>query len=159
MEQNNLKKYEQEYQDAPSNWIKFGRVGDWVAGTLVSVIEKKNDIMGVMQKIYELKVENGAYHDIKDKVVANDPTELNSESGNYLLGGKKIIDFQMRNIKIGQKVLVVYQSDYKLKGGMTAKTIKIKIGKMNEEFLKQKTRDEFKDATTGEPFDINSILE
>jgi hypothetical protein len=65
------------------NWAKWNAVGDQIAGTFVSKRQVMNQASGLMQWVYELKLEDGSYWNV---------------------GGKMAIDTQMRYVKPGQIV-------------------------------------------------------
>lgn len=125
---------DEQFQAPPSNWLKFGKIGNVIRGTLVGVSERESSIVpGKMQKIYEIKAELGYFHDIVDKKVADEPTELNTGEA-YFVGGKKIIDNSMRGVRIGQRVELRYTADFEMKGGNVAKTIEVKVGDMDPDY-------------------------
>lgn len=136
---------EDGFEKAPSNWIKWGGIGDKVRGTLIGIFDKKEED-GSIQKIYEIDVDKASFHDIIDKVPQAEATLLNGADTDgplvYQLGGKNMIDKQMRNCKIGQMFIAEYVSDFKMPKG-NAKTIEIKLGGMNPDYA---VGDEMMDA-------------
>jgi hypothetical protein len=127
--------------EVKSSFIQWGKPGDHIVGTLVDKREVENqlaDKAGTMQTIYELLVEKGEYHIIKeDKSIDEKATTLNP-SDIWSIGGKAAIDSQMRNVKIGQKVGMKYMEEVpsKTKGYNPTKVIKIYTsGEMNQEWL------------------------
>jgi len=130
------KNFDDGFEKAPSNWMNWGKIGNVIKGTLIGSYDKKDNIKGGMQRIYEIKVIDGEFNAIVNKIPQEKATVL--EKGDiYQVGGKSMIDKQMRNVKIGQKVLMRYISDFKMEQGNVAKTVEIKIGGMDEEFLKE----------------------
>jgi hypothetical protein len=132
-----------EENEVKSSFIQWGKPGDHIVGTLVDKREVENqlaDKAGEMQTIYELKVDQGEYHVINaDKSIAKDATPLGA-GDIWSIGGKKAVDSQMRNVKIGQKVGMKYMEETpsKTKGYNPTKVIKIYTsGKMDEEWLKE----------------------
>ena len=58
-----------EKNEVKSNWVKWGKEGDWISGTLVSKRVAKNQLKegSPDQIIYELKTSGGEFHDIDEK--------------------------------------------------------------------------------------------
>lgn len=125
-----------------SSWIKFSSVGDHVFGTLIAVREVMSNIPGKasqeMVKVYEIKVDGGEFHDIdENKKVIETPIKLNA-GDIWNVGGGFMLDGQMRNIKIGQKIGIKYTADKpnKQKGFNPMKIKKVySEGKMDTEWL------------------------
>ena len=109
-----------EENEAKANWMKFEKIGDSIKGTLVGVSDKPAQGIFAAQKVYELKTED----DI------------------MLVGlniNKKFVHTRMKNAKIGQIVGFRYDSDYqteenKKKGLKPAKSIKVYLGDMDENY-------------------------
>jgi len=112
----------------PSNWFKFGKIGDVIKGYLLSVREQENTMKpGEMQKVYELEVIAGMYHNIVAKVPQAEALEL--KAGDiFQVSGKAIIDKAMRNAEVGQIVIMRYTGDFDVGGGNSAKTVEVKLG-------------------------------
>jgi|SRR3990172_934062 len=113
-----------------SNFITWGAPGDYVAGTLVSTRLVENNLpdkKGEMQTIYEIKVSDGAFHKLDDK--KNPVPEVTKcVAGEFWnVGGKKGIDAQMRNVKIGQILGMKFMEETpsKTKGYNPTKVVKI----------------------------------
>jgi hypothetical protein len=123
--------FDEGFERPPSSWVKWGKVGDVIKGTLIGVTEQDNSQKpGEKQKVYEIEVDAGFFHNIVDKVVQPEPTEL--DKGDVVnVGGKSIIDKAMRKADIGQKVIMRYTGDFKLPNGNTAKTVSVKLGGMD----------------------------
>lgn len=114
-----------------SNWIKFNVVGeDKVMGTLTAVRTVKSQIPGQEGKdvkVYDIKADYGSFHNVDDaKQVIPEAVNVDPESM-WSIGGKDIIDRQMVNVKIGQKVGFKFteQVPSKTKGFAPAKVIKV----------------------------------
>ena len=126
------------FERPPSNWIKWGKIGDKLKGTFVGVI-KKADKTGKMVDNYEILMEIGFYHDIKEtspRVFISDENPTVCVPGEiYIISGKTIISQTMRKARIGQKVLMKYVGDFEAAKGV-AKTIEVKLGPVDEEWLK-----------------------
>ena|SRR3989344_5384616 len=125
-----------DLQEVRSSFIKWGAVGDWIKGTLVSVREVESRLPGKegeMQKIYEIKAEAGVFHNIDEsKKVATEPTLINT--GEYWnIGGKPAIDNSFRNIRVGQIVGLRFaeETPSKTKGFNPNKVIKVLAGSMD----------------------------
>jgi hypothetical protein len=119
----------------PSNWVKFSVIGeDKVMGTLTGVRTMKSTIKGhegELVKVYDLKADYGSFHKTEEdeagnKKVIPEPIVVDAES-NWSIGGKDIIDRQMKNVKVGQKVGFKFteQTPSKTKGFAPAKIIKV----------------------------------
>jgi len=123
-----------EFAAPPSNWFKFGKIGNVIRGTLVGVQEREDAYDPTKkQKIYEIKAELGYFNDIVSKVVQDDATELTAGEV-YLVGGKTIIDRNMRHAVVGQRVELRYTDDFDVGGGNVAKTIEVKLGGMDPDY-------------------------
>lgn len=131
--------------EVKSQWIKWGKVGDWVRGTLCDVREMENQLAdkpGEMMKVYEFIASGGAFH-FFEKVngvvnVDEEPTVL--EKGTvWTIGGKAGIDNQMRNVKIGQVFGMRFAEEKpnKNKSFSPTKVVKVLIGEMDPEYQGQ----------------------
>jgi hypothetical protein len=134
-----------EENEVKSNWVKWGNPGeDKVWGTLISKKTVKSTFPGKENEdvnIYELKADYGSFHATDGKKVAEEETVL-GEGEIWSIGGKPMIDRQMTNIKIGQKIGMKYIEDKpaKTKGFADSKIIKVFTqGEMDEEWLAEKT--------------------
>lgn len=100
------KSWDAEENEAQNNFLKWGDIGDFVYGTLVSkkqVPSTLEDRKGEMQWVYEVKVRSGEYHDIdsKTKQPIGDAIVL-SEGDIISVGGRSMYDSRMARCKIGQ---------------------------------------------------------
>lgn len=100
--------WDSDENEATNNFLKWGDVGDYVLGTLISkkqVPSTLEDKKGEMQWVYELKVKEGEYHDIdpKTKGPTGDAIVLN-EGDIINVGGRSMYDSRMARVKIGQVV-------------------------------------------------------
>lgn len=122
-----------------SNWIKWGKVGDWFKGTLTDKRQVKSTLPGKeneMVTIYEFLAHGGSFHPInEDKTIAEEAVVI-SDGEFWTIGGKVGIDNQMRNVKIGQIVGLRYADTKpaKTKGFNPLKIIKVFAGAMNENY-------------------------
>lgn len=137
-----------------SNWIKFNVTDeDKVMGTLIAKRQMKSTLPGKegeMVWIYELKADYGSFHELdENKVVIPEPVIV-EEGTFWSVGGKPIIDRQMQNVKVGQKVGFKFTDivPAKTKGFNPAKTIKVYTPKnedgtfkMDEEWIESQKSD------------------
>ena len=139
--------------EVQSNWIKWGvPQEDKVFGTLISRRTVKSTFSGKEDEdvtIYELKTDYGSFHATDGKKVAEEPTVV-GEGEIWSIGGKAMIDRQMQNIKLGQKIGLKFieEAPAKTKGFAPAKVIKVFAPKndageyqMDEEWLAQREAD------------------
>jgi len=130
-----------DWQDVKNVWVKWGKVGDNIEGTLVDVREVNSQLPGKegqRTKVYEVKADLGSFHELDNKKNPITPPVQLTPGEIYLVGGRQGIDLQMRRIKIGQKVRVVFaeEKESKKKGFNALKIIKIQTnGQMDEEWL------------------------
>ena len=121
-------------------WVKWGEVGDWFRGTLTDVREIDDNFNpGEKAKIYEVMISAGSFHYF-EKVngvteVDKEPTIL--EAGSiWNVGGKRNIDGQMRNVKIGQTFGIRFSElkPNKNKSFNDAKILKVLVGEMDSNY-------------------------
>lgn len=138
-----------------SNWVKFNVVGDdKIMGTLCSVRKVKSQIKGhegEMVNVFDIKADYGSFHTTEEdeagnKVIVKEPV-IADEGSMWSIGSKDIIDRQMTNVKVGQKVGFKFteQTPSKTKGFAPAKIIKVFTPKnddgsykMDEAFLAER---------------------
>lgn len=142
----NNSSFDEGFERPPSNWIKWGKLQDVIKGTYIGQFNKKN-ADGSSQAVYEIEVEAGSYHNIKEVpadsrnyVVDEKATEL-VVGEIYNVGGKKIIDNAMRRARIGQRVLMRYVGNFMTPAG-NAKTVEVKLGSMNDNFANKENAQE-----------------
>lgn len=126
-----------------SSYIKWGKVGDWIKGTLHEKREVDSRLNpGEKQWVYEIIAKGGVFHE-KRNVTAPDGTEkveydqtLINEGQVWTVGGKKSIDDKMRQISIGQVVGLMYRENRpsKSKGYADQKVITVHPGEMDPEY-------------------------
>jgi hypothetical protein len=145
--------------EVKSSFIQWGKPGDYLQGTLTDKREVENqlaDKKGEMQTIYEILVEKGEYHIIKEDKSIDDKATTLKEGDVWSIGGKAAIDSQMRNVKIGQKLGMKYMEEVpsKTKGYNPTKVIKIfTAGEMNQEWLDVKQYGSAEEAQAQRDFD------
>jgi len=144
-------------QEAKANWIKFGKVGDFVKGTLLEVRDTESQFIDQKtgqkkrQKVYDLQVHVGEYHnsdttndEAGNKVVKIIEPAVVLNMGEYWsVSGKDSIDNQMRNVKpghiIGFRFAEIKPS--KTKGNAPQKIIKVMLGGMDPNYMGQTKAD------------------
>ncbi len=139
-----------------SNWMKFTvEMEDKVFGTLIEKRQMKSTLPGAGGKlvnVYEIKVDMGSYHVLDDKKkVVDEPVVLNA--GDFVsVGGNAIIDRQMTNMKVGQKIGLKFieSKPSNTKGFAPAKIVKVFAPKdeagdyqMDSDFIAQQTVEKF----------------
>lgn len=135
----------QGLEEVKSQWIKWGKPGDWIRGTLTDVREMDSNLPGKTGKVkvYEFLALAGSFHDLDAKKnPVETPTVL--EKGTiWTVGGKAGIDNQMRNVKIGQQFGMRFTEEKpaKTKGFNPIKVIKILVGGMDPEYQGQSSAD------------------
>lgn len=133
-------------EEVKSARVTFGKVGDFIKGTLVDIREIDNQygkIPGEKSKIYEILAEVGSFHTINElKEVATTPIVINKGEF-YNVFGKAGIDVGMRNIKKGQIVGLRFteQKPSKTPGFNPTKVIKVFAGAMDPEYQGQTAAD------------------
>jgi len=139
-----------------SAWVKFNvPLEDKIFGTLVAKRQMKSNLPGKegeMVWVYDLKAEQGSYHELDDsKKIIETPVTVNS-GDYYSVGGKPGIDRQMTNIKVGQKIgfKFIDVSPSKTKGFAPSKNIRVYAPKnddgsymMDEEWLTENSSASF----------------
>ena len=145
--------------EVQSNWVKFNvPLEDKIFGTLIekrSVTSTMKDKEGQKSMAYDIKADEGSYHTLDDKKKVVEPAVEVVADGIYSVGGTNVIDRQMKNIRIGQKIGLKYIEDQpsKTKGWSPAKIIKVYAPKneegtgplMDEPFMTQYELDHFSD--------------
>ena len=136
---------------APASWVKWGKPGDWVRGTLADVREMEStfaDRPGEMVKVYEFVASGGSFHNFKKEngVVNIDEQPTILEKGAiWLIGGKTAIDNQMRNVKIGQIFGMRFAEEKpnrKNPSFSPTKVVNVLVGEMDPEYQGQTSADQ-----------------
>lgn len=133
-----------EDNEVQSSWVKFSQIGDFISGTLIGVREVPSTLPGkegTMTKVYEMKASGGEFHDLDEKKKVIEEGIVIKEGEIWNVGGGVVLDAQMRNIKLGQKVGIKYTADKPAqKKGFNPMKIKkvFTKGEMDEEWLKER---------------------
>jgi len=137
-----------------SNWMKWGKVGDNLVGTLTGKRASKSnlpDTIGQPQTIYEFKIQKGVSHDTKsgeEIVLEKDETYMFSGKAH----GKSSYDSQLKTVEVGTIVGIkfVEERPNKNKALHAQKIIKVYVKKddkgnpaMDEEWLESSEADPF----------------
>ena len=139
-----------------SNWFKTNvPLEDKISGTLIAKKQVKSTLPGKEGElvwVYELKADMGSYHELDDKKKIIETPVTVAAGDFYSIGGKPMIDRQMQNIKIGQKVGLKFIEEVpsKTKGFAPQKVVKVFAPKnddgsylMDEEFLAEQRNSTF----------------
>ena len=128
--------------EVKSQFISWGKPGDYFVGTLMSKREVVNQLSdkGEMQTIYEFKMKEGSFHTLDEKKNPVEPAVLINAGEIWSLGGKKSIDAMMRNVKstviVGMKF--IEEQAAKTKGYNPTKVIKVYTqGEVDAEYVKE----------------------
>jgi hypothetical protein len=126
-------------------FVKWGKVGDYIAGTLINVKHIKSTLPGKEgqdQKIYEILTEApdenhkdfGQYHELDDKKNALPDATKVKPGKIYLVGGKFDIDDAMLHAKLGQFVVMKFLEERpnKKKGYNPSKVVQVWLHEENK---------------------------
>lgn len=140
--------------EAKNSFVSWGKIGDFVYGTLVGVKEVKSTLPGKegqLQKVYEVKVNQASYHNLDDDKRPLDTPEVPEEGEIISVGGRAGTDSRMSRVKIGQMFgqKFVEELPAQTKGFNKTKVIKVYTPKnestgdylMDEEFLAEQEAD------------------
>jgi hypothetical protein len=126
--------------------IKFGKVGDWVKGTLtgntkqlVNNLSPKKE----MQTVFEIKVQGGSLHLINKKQVDAEATILQpGEFWSYITSKPVMLDM-LKGIKVGQIVglRLTEIKEAKQAGYDDTKIIKVYPGAMDDTYQGESAAD------------------
>lgn len=125
--------------------VKFGKVGDWFKGTIVDntrEIPNKLSSKNEMQLICEFKMNGGSFHNIEEKVVAAEPTEI-LKGEFYSLFAKGMVKAQLERAKIGQVIGLRFAEERppSQPGFNPTKIIKVFLGEMDPEYQGESAAD------------------
>lgn len=128
-------------EEVKSQWIKWGKVGDWIRGTLTDVREMDSNLPGKTGKVkvYEFLAHGGSFHDLDEKKNPVAKATVLEKGAIWIIGGKAGIDTQMRNVKLGQIFGMRFAAEKpsKTKGFNPTKVIKVLIGGMDPDYQGQ----------------------
>lgn len=133
-------------EEVKANRVTFGKVGDFIKGTLVDVREiddQYSKVPGAKAKIYEIMAEVGSFHAVDElKKVIETPVTIEAGAF-YNVFGKAGIDVGMRNIKKGQIVGLRFTEEKasKTPGFNPTKVIKVFAGPMDANYQGQTSAD------------------
>jgi hypothetical protein len=119
--------------------IKFGKVGDWLKGTLVDNtkrMDNKLDPTGGQQTVFQIKIHAGSIHNIVKKQIDAEPTVLNpGEFWSYITGKGMVLEM-LKSVKVGQVVGLKFTESKpnKTPGFDDTKIIKVYPGNMDPEY-------------------------
>jgi hypothetical protein len=142
-----------EENQVANNWVTWGSEGDFIAGTLIAVREMVSKLPGQEGKkvpVYEIKADRGSFHQLDDKKNPIEPPVTIEALDIWNVGGKPIIDRQMKNLKLGTKLGIKYieTQPAKQKGFNPLKVLKVFVqrGKdnkplMDEEWLAEREKE------------------
>jgi len=127
-----------EKNKVKSQFVSWGKVGDWFKGTLLSMREVNSTLEpGKKNKIYEFRAHGGEFHDLDENKQPIPEAIIVVEGDLWSVGGRASIDNQMRNVKqgtiIGMKFSEVKPA--KTKGYNPAKIVNIYIGGLDPNYM------------------------
>ena len=91
--------------EAKNSFVSWGKIGDYVYGTLLKVKQVKSTLPGKegqMQNVYEVKVKQCSYHNLDDNKQPMETPETPAEGDIVSVGGRSATDSRMSHVKIGQ---------------------------------------------------------
>jgi hypothetical protein len=132
-----------------ANFIKWGKIGDYIVGTLVRVFSMPDSyakVPGTMKNVYEIKASEGFFNNIENKKLTGETTTINV-GDLYCVDGNGAFRAQMESIKVGQIIGVKFIEERPAKDpkNFDAKITKVYAPKgpdgvkplMDEEWLKE----------------------
>lgn len=135
---------EEKFEDAPSGWVNFNKVGDYVKATLLDIkTPTEPDQWGKIRRVFTLKVWEGEYHpQNEDKTLGAKVTLQPGEIVRFT--SKDAIDAQMTQTKLDQKIILRFTESKPTKKGNNAKIIKVQNGPMDAAAVAE--RNDFKSS-------------
>jgi len=123
-----------------SAFVAWGKVDDYFVGTLTDKSRESDDKYnpGEKQKLYDFKMKEGKFHTMDEK---NNPVEeatVINAGEDYTVGGRKALDAQLRNIKVGTIIGMKFVEEIppKDKGNYPTKSIKVfTTGQIDPDFM------------------------
>ena len=96
-----------------SAFMKFGKIGDSISGTLIDIREMASGFPGqedIKVKVYDINVEKGSFHDIDEKTKQPIGKPIELEKGEiYSVGGRATVEKRVGTEKVKIKVLMGMQ--------------------------------------------------
>lgn len=138
-----------EEQKVEYNNIKFGKVGDWFKGTLIDNSRKMLNQLSQrkeMQTIFVLTAKGGSFHNVVDRQVQSEATEVkNGEEWSYITCKPTILK-QLERAKLGQIVGLRFAETKKATqpGFADAHIIKVYLGEQDPDYKGEEDFDDFK---------------
>src|SRR3990167_9717113 len=135
-----------------SQFYKFGKVGDWFKGTLLSVREQVSNFPGKEGKLvkqYEFRVSGGEYHlcdPVTKQPLPDEEGLVTLKKGEVWIVSRdtEAFDNAMRNVKMGQifgsKFVELKQS--KTKGFNPQKVTPVYAGEMDPDYMGEASADD-----------------
>ena len=127
-----------------SPWMRWGKVGDNLHGTLIRVFSKTQVSLKTGQeeqvRVYEIKCDGGTYHQLDDKKMPIEPAIVISPGELYKVADHFTIHDVMKNVKLGQKLKIAFTEEKasQKKGNAPMKIRKVySKGTMDEAWLKE----------------------
>lgn len=130
-----------------SPWMRWGKVGDALYGTLIRVFKKTQVSLKTGQEeevtVYELKCDGGSYHQLDDNKKPITPAIEINEGELYKVADHFTIHDVMKNVKLGQKLKIAFTETKasQKKGNAPMKIRKVySKGNMDEEWLTEQEK-------------------
>lgn len=150
-------------EEVQSNWVRWGKEGNTIKGTLIAVRSMKSTLPGKQGEnvaIYEIKASEGEFNNMDKKTKEPIEPAITIEAGDiYNVGGKPIIDRQMRNIKLGTKIRMTFTETNPAKnaGFSDLKVVKVYVVRdgSNQPVMDQEWLDEQEREAAVKDFDKN----
>jgi len=133
--------------EVKTSFIKWGKVGDYIKGTLSDIREINSTLPGKegqRVKIYEFLAQGGEFHRLDEATKQPiDPSVVINEGEYWIVGGRVGIDNQLRNVKIGTIVGLRFADSKpsKQKGFNPTKIIKVFLGGIDPNWMGQRAGD------------------
>ena len=150
----NTTSWDDASNEAKNSFVSWGKIGDFVYGTLVGVKQVKSTLPGKegqLQNVYEVKVKQSSYHNLDEDKRPMEKPETPEEGEIVSVGGRAGTDSRMARVKIGQMFgqKFVEELPAQTKGFNKTKIIKVFTPKdittgeylMDEEFLAEQQAD------------------
>lgn len=128
-----------------SPWIKWGKVGNNIHGTLTAVTPRTGINQYTKKEettlIYEIKADGGEYNDMDEKKNPIEPPVVINAGDMFNVGDHFTIHPIMKNVKLGQKIKIEFTEEKpsKTTGNAPMKIRKVySKGVMDEAWLSEK---------------------